>query len=167
MTEITAEQINLHSPYIVTKIDNSSFLFTSKHGVTFNVGFANDYMLMEDGAYQLFISNVNDVPSPNDPLVRETISIIIREFFSSEPVVVLYICDTSDDRQRVRDRLFTHWFMEYYDHSEYTMLHESIAIDDTTYYGSLLMRVDHPNHDEIRTKFHEFVTNLPSKLACY
>lgn len=167
MTELTAERINLHSPYVVSKIDDNSFIFTSRYGVTFNVGFADDYMLMEEGAYQLFISNVNEAPSPNDPLVRETISVIIREFFSIKPVVILYICDTSDDRQRVRDRLFSRWFMEYGNSKEYTMLHECISIDDVTYYGSLLMKADHPIHDEICTMFHDFVVNLPTKISSY
>lgn len=164
MIDISAEQINLHSPYRVERIDCNSFVFTSHYGVTFNVGFADDYMLMSEGAYQLFISNVNNVPSPNDPYVRDTIAVIIREFFAQEPAVILYICDTSDDRQRVRDRLFSHWFDEYSKDDAYTMLHEEVVIDDITYYGSLLMRKDHPQHAMIQHMFHDFAVNLPSKL---
>lgn len=164
MIDISEEQINLHAPYIVKRIDCNSFVFTSQYGVIFNVGFADDYMLLEEGAYQLFISNANNKPSPNDPLVKETIAVIINEFFSQEPAIILYICDTSDDRQRVRDRLFSHWFEEYATKSDYTMLHESINIDDITYYGSLLMRKDHPLHNDIALMFHDFAINLPNKL---
>lgn len=164
MIDLSEEQINLHSPYAVTRIDCNSFVFTSKYGVTFNVGFADDYMLMSEGAYQLFISNVNQKSSPNDPLVKATIAVIIKEFFSQEPAVILYICDTSDDRQRVRDRLFSHWFEEYSSDNTYTMLHEKVTIDDVVYFGSLLMRKDHPQHDDICMAFHDFAVNLPYKL---
>lgn len=167
MIELTADRINLHAPYAVSKIGEDSFLFTSQYGVTFNVGFADDYMLMEEGVYQFFISKISDTPSPNDPLVRETIAVIIREFFAIKPVVILYICDTSDARQSVRDRLFARWFEEYGNNKEYTMIHESIMIDGITYYGSLLMKSNHPIHDEICTRFHDFVINLPSKLDSY
>lgn len=164
MIDISEEQINLHAPYVVKRIDCNSFVFTTQYGVIFNVGFADDYMFLEKGAYQLFVSNANKKASPKDPLVKETIAVIVREFFSQEPAVILYICDTSDDRQRARDRLFSYWFEEYAEKEEYTMLHESIDIDNIVYYGSLLMRKNHPLHNDIKIMFHDFAINLPTKL---
>lgn len=164
MIDISAEQINLHSPYAVERIDCNSFVFNSQHGIKFNVGFAEDYMFMEEGAYQLFICNLSETPSPNDPLVKETVSAIIREFFSQEPAVILYICDTSDERQAIRNRLFSYWFTHDTRNEEFTMLHETVIIDDISYYGSLLMRKDHPLHDSIVREFHDFATTLPDKL---
>lgn len=164
MINLSAEQINLHSPYKVERIAENSFIFKSNYGVIFNVGFADDYMLMNEGAYQLFISNVDGKSSPNDPLVKETIATIVKEFFNIEPAVVLYICDTSDDRQRVRDRLFVRWFKDLADTDEYTLINEEVNIDNTIYYGSLLMRNDHPLYEDIKTKFHDFAKELPEKL---
>ena len=164
MIDLSEEQINRYAPYCVKRIDCNSFIFTSQYGVILNVGFADDYMLLEEGAYQFFIVNANKKHSPNDPLVKETVSVIIREFFQQEPAVILYICDTSDNRQRIRDRLFTSWFEEYAAKEDYTMLHESVDIDNVIYYGSLLMRKDHPLHEDISVMFHDFAVNLPSKL---
>lgn len=164
MIDIPAEQINLHSPYAVNRIDCNSFVFTSQHGIKFNVGFAEDYMLMEEGAYQLFISNLSKRPSPNDPLLKETIAVIINEFFSQEPAVILYICDTSDERQAIRNRLFNHWFNSDIRKEEFTMLYETVTIDDISYFGNLLMRKDHPMHDTIVVEFHDFAMSLPDKL---
>lgn len=164
MIDISAEQINLHSPYAVKRIDCNSFVFESQYGIKFNVGFAEDYMLLDEGAYQLFISNLSKRPSPNDPLVKDTVVAIIKEFFSQEPAVILYICDTSDERQAIRNRLFAFWFTHNSHNEEYTMLHETVVIDDASYYGSLLMRKDHPMHDDIVKEFHDFATSLPGKL---
>ena len=44
--------------------------------------------------------------SPSDAAVRETIICIIEEFFLSSPNIMLYICETGDERQAQRTRLF-------------------------------------------------------------
>ena len=48
--------------------------------------------------------------SPNDPKVRETIIRIIVEFFRVNPDIMLYMCDTANDQQAQRNRLFLRWF---------------------------------------------------------
>jgi hypothetical protein len=164
MIDISEEQINLHSPYKVTRIAENSFAFVTDYDVFYNVGFTNDYMLMEEGAYQLFIMNEQGKSSPNDPKVKETVVTIIKEFLNSEPAVVIYICDTSDNRQNIRDRLFTRWLCEYGDEN-YIFKHEQVKIDDIDYFGSIIMHKSHPLHKEIEENFHEFVMKLPSKLS--
>lgn len=44
------------------------------------------------------------------------------------------------------------------------MLHETVIIDDISYFGNLLLRKDHPMHDSIVEGFHDFAISLPDKL---
>lgn len=78
--------------------------------------------------------------------------------------MVIYICDTADNRQAIRNRLFVRWFKEY-GNEDYIFKNEQVRIDDIDYFGGIIMHKSHPVHEEIEAKFHEFVTNLPTKLS--
>lgn len=164
MIDIAAEQINLHSPYKVEWIETNSFVFTTKYGLRYNVGFCKDQSFLEDGVYQFYIVNLDHTHFKQDELVKETIKTIIEVFFESEPVTMLYICDMSDNLQGARDRLFRSWFREYADHDQYTMVNEKLVFDDVAYYASILLRADNPRLQVIVQLFRDFVADLPEKI---
>lgn len=165
MINIPAEEINARSPYEVIPMGTDSFVFITSHGLKYNVGFSENFMLTDDdGMYEFYITNVEHKHSQTDPLVFETIKVIIEVFFQQAPVVMLYICDTSDNRQGVRDRLFRKWFDDYLDHNLYTLINESVTFDGVSYFGSALLQKKHPEHDSIVTKFHTFMEQLPQKI---
>lgn len=164
MLNLTAEEINLTSPYRVSLGDSNSFYFTTKGGVTYNVGFVPDYMLADEGVYQFYIIDVDHVHAPKDPLVKQTIQCVIEAFFKQEPNVMLYFCDTSDLRQGMRSRLFRLWFEEYESHEQFSMINEEIMFDGVTYYGSIILRKSHPLFQDLIEKFHTVIEELPSKI---
>ncbi|WP_080057751.1 DUF6169 family protein [Spirosoma aerolatum] len=47
---------------------------------------------------------------PADPLTEPTILAIFYDFFRSLEHVIIYICDSSDGREKARFRKFTSWF---------------------------------------------------------
>ena len=59
--------------------------------------------------YQFSIINGNNKKSPRDPKVRETIIAIVENFFMENQEVMLYICETGDGKQSMRNRLFEYW----------------------------------------------------------
>lgn len=161
---ITAEQINKRAPYKVVPADENSFLFVTKRGVTYSVGFVPDYSFLDEGVYQFFIANLYKKHEAEDDDVVATIMVVIEEFFQQGQPVMLYICDNMDNRQAVRDRLFKMWFRTYAVNVNFTMYNDHILIDDSMYYASIILRRDHPKHNEIISLFHDFVLTIPEKL---
>jgi len=52
-----------------------------------------------------------------DDKVGETVVEIFKRFFESNDNVVIYVCDSSDDRHFARKRKFDWWFWKYNDGS--------------------------------------------------
>ena len=164
MIDLSAEEINKISPYKLTKIETNSFVFETKFGLRYNVGFAEDYSFLEEGVYQFYIVNLSHDHAQEDSLVKETICALLEAFFNAEPATMLYICDTSDNRQEVRDRLFRNWFSEYAYLGAFTMINECITFDGVRYFASIMLRNDHPQYENIKNAFRDFVKDLPLKI---
>lgn len=161
---ISIEAINERSPYKVIPAEEDSFLFITKNGIKYSVGFVNDFSFLDEGVYQFFISNVEHKHDAEDADVFLTIKIVIEEFFAQNQAVMLYICDNMDDRQAYRDRLFRIWFNTYVENTSYTMYNDHVLVDNIRYFASILLRKDHPKHNEVIALFHDFVQSIPDKL---
>ena len=156
--------INEKSPYEVKVVGQNDFLFYTCHGIKYNVGFAFDNMVYAKGCYQFYIINVNNAKFIRDPLVSETIEAIMETFFDQEPSILLYICDMIDGRQALRNRLFRSWYSKSKNKDRYTFVNRSMDYENVTYYGSILLRKDHPSHDEVIMQFNDYIDSLPAKL---
>ena len=157
MKLLSAETINLRAPYHVTQVDSSIFRFVTKHGIVYSVGFIPDTSFLQNGVYQFFLINTSNKTRPQDTNVYETVRVIIEEFFAQDEPVMLYICDTTDMRQKSRDRLFKIWFHTYIHSGLYTMCNECMTLDDVQYFSSIILRKDHPFHDNISSTFHDYI----------
>jgi len=157
MINISTEAVNLRSPYKVVQEDDNIFRFRTKHGIIYSVGFVLDTSFIDEGVYQFFIINESGRSARKDDELFETVRVIIEEFFAQEKNVMLYICDTTDKRQASRDRLFRIWFHTYMLNSSYTMYNEQMTIDHIRYYASVILRKDHPMHNQVISSFHNFI----------
>ena len=157
MIYIPAEKINLRAPYRVKQVDDSVFVFVTKHGISYTVGFIPDTSFMEKGVYQFFLTKTSGKKGRKDDEILETVRVIIEEFFAQEESVMLYICDTTDGRQASRDRLFRIWFYSYMGSASYTMCTDTMTIDNIRYFSSIILRSNHPMHNQVLNKFHDFI----------
>ena len=55
MLTLSLEKINARSPYQIKLSGNGSFSFTTDEGLTYEVGFVEDYMLFVENVYQFFL----------------------------------------------------------------------------------------------------------------
>lgn len=86
--------------------------------------------------------------------------------FGEDASVVLYVCDTSDGRQRKRSLLFQRWFQEY-DHAEqFTVLFGCIRDEDTDNYVGIIVERTNPKYQSVIDDFNEtlemFHANKPA-----
>lgn len=156
MINLSVNAINQRAPYKVEQTGDDSFLFETKHGVVYSVGFLQDISFYGEGVYQFYLINMSGRTIRTDENISETVRVIIEEFFSHKEAVMLYICDTSDGRQIYRDRLFRIWFNTYIQNDSYSLLTESILIDNIRYYSSVLMRKDNPKLVQVLSSFTNF-----------
>lgn len=155
INRLSIEKINGKSPYHVEEVLGRILHFTSDSGVELAINFIDDDLLTTAESYQLVISNVKNMQSPQDKKVRETILAIIEEFFDKNEAALLYICETGDGKQRTRSRLFNYWFDAYEYNSKFSF-HTTCINDEegTPNFAALILRHDNP---QIATIVNEFI----------
>lgn len=164
MIEISVSAINARAPYSVTLSSANSFQFITHSNVYYTVGFVLDPTFIPDGVYQFYIVNDSHHNYNADPLVKETITVVIEEFFKSAPTVMLYICDPSDNHQGARDRLFRLWFNHYSRKEEFSLINGKVTLDGIDYFSSIMLQKNHPEYQFMVDTFCTFIDELPAKL---
>ena len=165
MTDLSLEEINQVSPYRVECGEGiGTFRFESEKGVSYAINFIDDDIIRVADSYQLVIANLNHKKSPRDKKVKETILCIVEEFFNKNQSVLVYICETSDGKQLMRNRLFTYWFSTYSNRLRYTLVQSSVKDEyDVINNVALIVRNDNPHISEIMSEFSTTVNLLSDK----
>lgn len=158
--KLSAYIFNQRSPYKLIQLGELTFRFVTDQQIRYTVGFYKDTIFMDDGAYHFFIDNSGNEHGFYDPKILEVVTIILEEFFSQEPSVVLYICDSTDKRQAAHDRLYHIWFYDYARCHEMTLYSDSVTFKNVSYYAGILMRHDHPLHDMILSYYQDFLKHV-------
>lgn len=141
--KLSLSSINQTAPYRVDSINGYSFSFRTRYGYLYEVGFTEDYMLSDDGCvFQFFIVCLDSEHPARDRQVKETVIAILEEFFKNDLVSLVYICDTHDGRQAVRERLFESWYHQYPLADLYEFISKTLTVENTHYYLSFLCRKD-------------------------
>lgn len=159
MNTLNLDAINEVAPYGVTSSGRCRWSFTTRNNVRVLVGFVEDSMggdLYE--SYQFFITNENDMKSPNDPYLWKTITTIIEEFFRANTSVLVYICDTDDKFAPMRMRLFERKFNLFEHRDDYIIKMFRSESEDLFFYGAGIFRKDHPQADEISAYADEIIS---------
>ena len=167
MIPLSLARINTHSPYQVSLASKENFFeFITVHGVHYSVGFMPDNMTLMpiDEAYHFIVANVNQQKSPNDVKVRDTIMSIVEEFFFVNNTTLLYICETGDGKQALRNRLFERWFSSFKQKALFTFITSSIVdIDGQVNFATIIIRNDYPHFSQVVQQFTLTVQILSQK----
>lgn len=163
MKALNLNRLNIRTPYSVWAVDKQSYGFKTAYGVQYRIGFIADQTIWQHGAYEFGIINENRRPSPNDHKLRETIYAVIEEFFESNPEILLYQCETGDNRQAMRDRLFLHWFKEYENRGKFVIKVSKITAEGVDNYAAIIVQSTNPHFDQIIQDFNQFVGFFQNK----
>lgn len=162
---LSVESINDNSPYKVEYATNKNFvIFSTDYDVHYLVGFEYDDTSFDFATYQLVIINSNNKKSPRDFKVRDTIVAIVEAFFSNNKNVLLYICETGDEKQSMRDRLFQYWFSSYINKGLYTFVSASVTDSEGVInHAAIILRSDNPQMPYVVSEFSQTINLLNSK----
>lgn len=155
MKSFNLTRINRLSPYRVDLGDNE-LVFKTDYDILYSVWFEEQPVPgIEAKAYWLNLTNYSQKSSPGDVKIRQTVTCILEEFFRQNPDVLLYMCDSANDQQAMRSRLFLRWFNAYGQQAEYYTSTEMVKDGDEENYIALIVRRSHPLLQEIITMFNE------------
>ena len=164
MKTLSLTSINSNSPYEVRKRSDETYSFITDSSIEIFVSFEQDDILQSGLSYQFGISNPKGSKSPRDSKVRDTILSIVQEFFIKNQAALLYICETGDGMQRMRNRLFKYWFCLYGESDDYYFQPMTIYDEeDNENFAALIIRYDNPKFSEIVREFTTTVNLLNSK----
>ncbi|MBR4690961.1 MAG: hypothetical protein IKO90_10945 [Bacteroidales bacterium] len=161
---LSEETINKNSPYKVSLDSHNEIIFTTDNGCNMRVGFTDDYMISERGVFQFFIINQLKTPSLRDAKLRATIQLIFECFFEEKNRVAVYICDSMDGKQHIRNRLFQMWFNSYLHKEKYTLQTATIDFDGISYYSAMLIHKDNADYEVYLQLYQRFIEQLTEKL---
>ena len=164
MLTLSPERINQNAPYRLVLSDSDVLRFITDHGLVYEVGFTEDYTFMEENLYQFFISELTGNHYAPDPKIKSTIWAVLQEFFLQNENVVIYICDTTDGKQAIRNRLFQKWYNEFEEKEDYTFMTGMAEYEGVSYFASAIAANSNPHLAEVKQAFEQFVDQIHDKL---
>ena len=164
MNTLSLYSINSKSPYEVRKLGDETYSFITDSAIEIFVSFEKDDIIQSGLSYQFGISNPKGSKSPRDTKVRDTILSIVQEFFQKNQAGLLYICETGDGMQKMRNRLFKYWFSLYGESDDYYFQPMTIYDEEENEnFAALIIRYDNPNFSDIVREFTTTINLLNSK----
>lgn len=164
MIRLSVEEINKTAPYKVTEGSQGFVDFITDHGVAYSVGFVFADILQCADTFQFYITNTNNKKSPRDPKLKDTIMAVVVEFFKSNNLAMLYICDTGDGKQAMRNRLFKYWITESIYYDKVNTVSGCVTDEEgIKNFASLVIRFDHPQMEEVVMEFLGTINLLNNK----
>jgi hypothetical protein len=86
--------------------------------------------------------------------MRDTVMLIIKNFFNMNEAALLYICESGDGKQYMRSRLFEYWFSSYQMKDKFILMPVSIEdMEGIENLAALIIRKDNPNIIDIVADF--------------
>ncbi len=163
MNSLSLPRINSKSPYKVKLSKNECFyIFTTDQNIIYSISFSEEYEIGGCMSYQFSIDNLEKSHGSYDKKIKDTIIAIIEDFFIANQDVLLYICDTSDNREAARNRPFLRWF-EQHSFGRFTICTADSQVEDTNFYMAIIVANDNPQKDSITLDFETTAKVLKNK----
>jgi len=162
MNALDLSAINVSAPYSVWNV-NVYYYFKTEYGTIYKIGFMPDDTIWETGAYQFLIVNENNQPSPSDSKLKQTVFCVIEAFFSANPEILLYLCETGDGKQAARNRLFIRWFKEYANNHLFYFDTCEIKAEGIDIFAAIIVQKSNPDLQDIIRDFNHVVGTLKDK----
>ena len=164
MNQLILSNINKFAPYKV-EFEQDSYIFETDYGIQYSVSFDEEPMFNDITAYWFNLANRSRKPSPGDLKIRSTIVFILEEFFRANPEILLYMCDSANNQQAMRSRLFLRWFNAYGRQAEFYTRTEMVKDGDEENYIAIIVKRSHPQLQAVIDFFDEeiamFKANKP------
>ena len=162
MKQLRLDRINMIAPYEV-KTEGKQYVFDTVQGLTYEVRFFEEQPIGGCETWQFSFAKGDSDSAPEDPYVRFTLFAIIDEFFHENEDVLLYVCDTSDNREAARNRLFIRWFKQSAQPDRFTIRSAATTIEGQGFYAAIIVENRNPLLTDITADFDKTAVTLTNK----
>jgi Family of unknown function (DUF6169) len=148
--------------------ETNTYFFDSQAGFTYSVMFKpsgylfQNHLFFKEDVFEFVIGLINRplgrLPLA-DPMIEPTIVRIFQDFFARRGVVVLYICDSSDNRQAIRHRMFSRWF-DRYRHLGFVKVDAELRDPTGIIYTSLILHRTYKHRADVVVAFWELTDEI-------
>lgn len=159
---LSTECINRTSPCKIEKLNDYAFIFHTSTNVVYYVSFKEDMEIAGLISYQFIIERKSGKQG-HDEDVKYSIIAIINEFFAKNNDILLYICDTSDGREAIRNRLFVRWFKESDNNDMFEIRTANAVVEGEGMFFAIIFKKSNPKYTEISSEFEEASAYLTMK----
>ena len=133
-------------PYKYRVYKPDYFSFTTDNGAEYECYFlsASEYFKdYPDISSNIFTFNLDLVSKPKtsrgvDKRIAHTVVTIVAAFLASQTNAVIYVCDTTDNREKARFRKFKSWF-DYFQGKDVQQINASTEIEGIILYNAMLI----------------------------
>lgn len=142
---------------------NNSYVFETFRGIAYEIKFKpSDYINLFDAVISKYIFEfiikvaINETGKnpPLDVSVSETIAAIFAEFLLKHDYnIALYICDSSDGREELRQKKFDEWYDKYNDATFAKMNEVLFDSDGKRFLITMILQNKNPRRIEIIEAF--------------
>lgn len=152
MKDLDLERLFLECPYTVMK-DGDNYTFKTDYDLVFIIDFKEEFSFEPIPAYWFDLTNFTHKASPNDNKVRETVIRVIMEFFRQNPNIMLYMCDSANNQQAQRNRLFLRWFSKAKQSERFFFKTAMVKDEDMENFVAIIVPKEHPYLEDIVSRF--------------
>ena len=152
MISLSLDIINELSPYEVIS-SGGGLWFVTENGIQYSVHFTEEFSLGGCETYQFMFSKLTTQHTAFDKKIRQTLIVIIEEFFRANHNVLLYICDTSDNREAFRNRLFANWFKKFAESGAYEFRSANTLVEGEGFYAAIIVERKNPKLQDVLDDF--------------
>lgn len=143
--------------------EDRNYMFLISYGVLYAISFSEEFEFAGIMSYQFSLARLNDANKHTDPNIKSVIKSIITEFFDSNDSIMLYICDTSDGKEAVRNRLFLHWLDDDDFLRRFVYRTAQAIVEGHGFYTTIIVKRENPNLESIIQDFDLSAETLTNK----
>ena len=147
-------------PYNYSQCDELTYEFTTINGDVYVAYFIDmtAYSRHFSNVYTFNFESRNEVSSPQDDRIADTICTIVGSIFKDNRNAVIIICDNIDNREQGRNRLFQQWYSRI-NNTSICKVDKQYHSEDYDIYSSLLIHADNPDLGDIVKAFVKLTEN--------
>jgi Family of unknown function (DUF6169) len=145
---------------------NNVYSFSTHNAIDYEVAFKptpyglGDESPYADDIFELVLKIIDspegeNIRPPFDALTAPTVAAIIKDFYDrSDLYITIYICDTSDRRQKARWYKFNRWY-DYFNANNYYRADRAVLDekDGVLYHCAIILKAANPRRFEIFAAF--------------
>lgn len=144
---------SLH-PYDYKLCGDLIYEFTTEAGIVYIAYFLDmsTYDSHFNHVYTFNFDSRDNVNTPQDNRIADTICTIVSEIFDNDSNAVIIICDNTDHREKGRNRLFQQWY-DRMSNTAICKVDKQYRSEDYDIYSSLLIHENNADFDNIVRAF--------------